>query len=49
MTEAFGALAGASAAAHEQAPHYTWAKDGDVIIQVTGVGPSGKTFVEQPK
>jgi quercetin dioxygenase-like cupin family protein len=32
-----------------KAPHYTWAKDGDVIIQVTGVGPSGKTFVEQPK
>ena len=26
-----------------KAPHYTWAKDGEVIIQVTGVGPSGKT------
>jgi hypothetical protein len=27
--------------------HYTWAKDGEVIIQVTGVGPSGKTFIPQ--
>jgi quercetin dioxygenase-like cupin family protein len=24
-----------------KAPHYTWAKDGEVIIQITGVGPSG--------
>ena len=30
-----------------KAPHYTWAKDGEVIIQVTGVGPSGKTPVAQ--
>ena len=30
-----------------KAPHYTWAKDGEVIIQVTGVGPAGKTFVPQ--
>ena len=28
-----------------KAPHYTWAKDGEVIIQITGVGPSGKTFI----
>ena len=28
-------------------PHYTWAKDGEVIIQVTGVGPTGKTFIPQ--
>ena len=28
-------------------PHYTWAKDGEVIIQVTGIGPSGKTFIPQ--
>ena len=28
-----------------KAPHFTWAKDGDVIIQITGVGPSGKTFI----
>jgi hypothetical protein len=27
--------------------HYIWAKDGEVIIQVTGIGPSGKTFVSQ--
>jgi quercetin dioxygenase-like cupin family protein len=28
-------------------PHYTWAKDGEVIIQVTGVGPSGSTQIPQ--
>ena len=28
-----------------KAPHYTWAKDGEVVIQITGVGPSGKTFI----
>ena len=22
-------------------PHYTWAKDGDVVIQTTAIGPSG--------
>ena len=32
-----------------KAAHYTWAKDGEVIIQVTGVGPTGKTFIPQPK
>jgi len=32
-----------------KAPHFTWAKDGEVIIQITGVGPSGKTFIPQPK
>jgi quercetin dioxygenase-like cupin family protein len=30
-----------------KAPHYTWARDGEVIIQVTGIGPSGKTFIPQ--
>ena len=30
-----------------KAPHYTWAKDGDVSILVAGVGPSGKTFIPQ--
>jgi quercetin dioxygenase-like cupin family protein len=30
-----------------KAPHYTWAKDGEVITQVTGIGPSGKTFIKQ--
>jgi hypothetical protein len=29
--------------------HYSWAKDGEVILQITGVGPSGKTFIPQPK
>jgi quercetin dioxygenase-like cupin family protein len=28
-------------------PHYTWAKDGEVIIQLTGMGPSGKTFIKK--
>ena len=32
-----------------QARHFTWAKDGEVIIQITGIGPSGKTFVDQKK
>ena len=30
-----------------KAAHFTWAKDGDVIIQITGVGPSAKTFLPQ--
>ena len=30
-------------------PHYTWAKDGEVIIQITGIGPSATTNVEQRK
>jgi quercetin dioxygenase-like cupin family protein len=30
-----------------KAPHFTWAKDGEVIIQVTGVGPSGKTPIKK--
>jgi hypothetical protein len=30
-----------------KAPHFTWAKDGEVIIQVTGIGPSGKTYIKQ--
>jgi quercetin dioxygenase-like cupin family protein len=29
-------------------PHFTWAKGGEVIIQITGIGPSGKTFIKQP-
>jgi uncharacterized RmlC-like cupin family protein len=27
-------------------PHYVWAKDGEVVIQVVGHGPSGVTLVE---
>ena len=30
-----------------KAPHFSWAKDGEVIIQITGVGPSAKTFIPQ--
>jgi len=30
-----------------RSPHYTWAKDGEVILQITGMGPSGKTFIPQ--
>src|SRR5215813_14121856 len=26
-------------------PHYAWAKDGEVILQVTAVGPTGNTRV----
>src|SRR5262249_17882889 len=29
-----------------KAPHFSWAKDGDVVIQITGIGPSGKTFIK---
>ena len=29
-----------------KSPHYTWAKDGEVIIQLTGIGPTGKTFIK---
>jgi quercetin dioxygenase-like cupin family protein len=28
-------------------PHYVWAKDGEVIIQVTGMGPTGTTPIPQ--
>ena len=28
-------------------PHFSWAKDGEVIIQITGVGASGKTYIPQ--
>jgi quercetin dioxygenase-like cupin family protein len=28
-------------------PHYAWAKDGDVIVQFTGVGPTGTTMIPQ--
>jgi quercetin dioxygenase-like cupin family protein len=32
-----------------KAPHFSWAKDGEVVIQITGIGPSGRTLVEQQK
>jgi len=28
-------------------PHFVWAKDGEVIIQIIGFGPSGTTQVER--
>jgi quercetin dioxygenase-like cupin family protein len=28
-------------------PHYAWAKDGEVILQVTAIGPTGNTPVPQ--
>ena len=28
-------------------PHYVWAKDGEVVIQVIGHGPSGVTLIPQ--
>jgi quercetin dioxygenase-like cupin family protein len=28
-------------------PHFVWAKDGEVIIQVTGMGPTGTAFIPQ--
>jgi hypothetical protein len=27
--------------------YYSWAKDGEVILQLTGIGPSGKTYIPQ--
>lgn len=32
-----------------RAPHYAWAKDGEVILQVTAIGPTGNTPVAQEK
>jgi quercetin dioxygenase-like cupin family protein len=29
-------------------PHFAWAKDGDVILQVTGIGPTGTTPITPP-
>lgn len=30
-------------------PHFAWAKDGEVIIQVTGMGPSGTVSIPPAK
>ena len=27
-------------------PHFAWAKNGDVVVQVTGVGPTGTTLLK---
>jgi quercetin dioxygenase-like cupin family protein len=29
-------------------PHYAWAKDGEVILQLTAIGPTGVALVEAP-
>jgi quercetin dioxygenase-like cupin family protein len=29
-------------------PHFAWAKDSDVILQVTGIGPTGTTPTKPP-
>jgi hypothetical protein len=39
--------AGAFFAEPRKTPHLAWAKDGEVIVQVTGVGPAGVTFTDQ--
>jgi quercetin dioxygenase-like cupin family protein len=31
------------------ATHYAWAKDEDVILQLTSIGPSGTTPVQPPR
>jgi quercetin dioxygenase-like cupin family protein len=41
--------AGSFFAEPPKAPHFAWAKDGEVIVQVTGIGPSGVTMVERQK
>jgi quercetin dioxygenase-like cupin family protein len=28
-------------------PHFVWAKDGETIIQITGMGPTGTTLIPQ--
>ena len=30
---------------HAGTPHYSWAKDGDVLVEETGRGPTGTTLV----
>jgi hypothetical protein len=29
--------------------HFAWAKDGEVVLQVTGIGPTGTTSAQPPK
>ena len=28
-------------------PHFAWAKDGEVVLQLTAIGPSGTTLIPQ--
>jgi hypothetical protein len=30
-----------------RSPHYAWAKDGEVILQVTAIGPTGNVPIPQ--
>lgn len=30
-------------------PHFAWAREGDVVVQVSGVGPSGTVYVQPGK
>jgi len=32
-----------------KAPHYNWAKDGEVILQITGYGPTSAVAIPQKK
>ena len=41
--------AGSFFAEPPKVPHFAWAKDGEVILQITGIGPTGVTMVAQPK
>jgi quercetin dioxygenase-like cupin family protein len=33
--------AGSFLAEPPKTPHYSWAKDGEVVLQITGIGPTG--------
>jgi quercetin dioxygenase-like cupin family protein len=30
-------------------PHFAWTKDGEVVLQVTAIGPAGTTVIQAPK
>jgi quercetin dioxygenase-like cupin family protein len=32
-----------------KAPHFAWAKEGEVVLQITATGPTATTSIEQPK
>jgi hypothetical protein len=33
----------------ERMPHFAWAKDGEVVLQLTAIGPIGTTVIQAPK
>jgi hypothetical protein len=39
--------AGTSYSEPPKTPHFVWAKDGEVILQTTGMGPTGSTPIPQ--